>query len=66
MDGPDRAVDDGGSAERIPRGEDCMLRGVPLRWSGGDLWVSSWLRALPREDALGSVDSNAVGYRAYC
>lgn len=41
MDGPDRAVDDGGSAERIPRGEDCMLRGVPLRCSGGDLWVSS-------------------------
>lgn len=51
MDGPERAAE-AGTADRIPLGEDCKLRGVSLRCSGGDLWVSIWLRALPSDEAL--------------
>jgi hypothetical protein len=66
MDVPERLADDGGIAERMPLGEDCKLLGVSLRCKGGDLLISIWLRALPREEALCNVDSNVGGYRAYC
>lgn len=39
MDGPERAAE-AGTPERTPLGEDCKLRGVPLRLSGGDLFAS--------------------------
>jgi hypothetical protein len=41
MDGPERAAEDGGIAERIPLGDDCKLRAVPLRCSGDDLFASA-------------------------
>lgn len=65
MDGPERTAD-AGTAGRIPRGEDCKLRGVPLRCIAGDLLASAWLRALPNEEALRSDESSVGGYRAYC
>lgn len=66
MDGPECAADAGAMTERRPVGEGCRLRGVPLRWRGGELEAAILLRALPAEEALCRVGSRAVGYLAYC
>lgn len=66
IDGPERAGGPGGTAGRWIVGEDCTLRGVALRWSGGDLELASCEWALPMDEALCIPGSMEAGYLAYC
>jgi hypothetical protein len=62
---PVRKADGVMTLESGPLGEDCRLRGVSLRRSGGDVDATTLPRPLPGEPLRNGV-SKVAGYLANC